>query len=146
MMIYTKKFLYSATTNSFYPTAMLSAYENANSLPDDVVEIDDSEAEEFMSETPVDKVRCGGENGHPTWCNVPPLTVEQQILIAEKIRQALLDEAATLTCDWRTELMLGTIDDSDKSKLAKWMGYIKKLRAVDTKKVPDIKWPSRPEN
>ncbi|WP_341535898.1 tail fiber assembly protein [Edwardsiella tarda] len=57
----------------------------------------------------------------------------------------LLDEANTITADWRTELVLGIISDGDKAKLTAWMEYIKAVKAVDTSTAPNVAWPLKPE-
>ncbi|ECY4825585.1 tail fiber assembly protein, partial [Salmonella enterica subsp. enterica serovar Lindern] len=70
---------------------------------------------------------------------------------AESQRQRLLDDAADITEDWRTDLQLEIISDEDKASLVKWMTYIKKLKALDLSGVKDetdynaIKWPAKPE-
>ncbi len=63
---------------------------------------------------------------------------------AELKRQTLLSDANNITADWRTELTLGIISDSDKEKLIAWMEYIKAVKAIDTSTAPDIQWPLRP--
>ncbi|EJF30229.1 MULTISPECIES: tail fiber assembly protein [Enterobacteriaceae] len=63
---------------------------------------------------------------------------------AELKRQTLLSEANNITADWRTELTLGIISDTDKEKLIVWMEYIKAAKAIDTSTAPDIKWPIAP--
>lgn len=143
-MEYKNKFLYSATTNLFYPTAVIHLYKNAGTLPDDAIEISDTDASKFMGDAPVGKVRCAGPNGSPTWNNTPPPTHEEQVAIAEQKRQELLIKANTVTADWRTELALGIISDDDKSKLTAWMQYIKAVKVVDTSVAPNIAWPDKP--
>ncbi len=59
-------------------------------------------------------------------------------------KQALLDNAAEVTSDWKTELALGIISDEDKANLIEWMNYIKAVKTVDTSKAPDITWPTPP--
>ncbi|WGE28642.1 tail fiber assembly protein [Edwardsiella tarda] len=75
----------------------------------------------------------------------PPPTHNELVAQAETFKQSLLDKASVITADWRTELALGTISDSDRAKLAKWMEYIRDVKAVDTSVVPDISWPPKPE-
>lgn len=64
---------------------------------------------------------------------------------ADQQKQALLDNAAETTSDWKTELALGIISDEDKASLIEWMNYTKAVKAVDTSKTPDITWPTAPE-
>jgi Caudovirales tail fibre assembly protein, lambda gpK len=62
--------------------------------------------------------------------------------IAEKKRRLL---AANVRISvWQTELQLGIIESEDRGKLIAWIGYIKKLEAVDTSTAPDIVWPVMP--
>ncbi|SMG51799.1 tail fiber assembly protein [Cedecea sp. NFIX57] len=63
---------------------------------------------------------------------------------AELKRQTLLSDANNITADWRTELTLGIISNSDKEKLVAWMEYIKAVKAVDTSTAPEIDWPIAP--
>lgn len=60
-------------------------------------------------------------------------------------KSALLDEANAATADWRTELALGIISDSDKTKLIAWMAYIRDVKATDTSTAPNVAFPSKPE-
>lgn len=66
------------------------------------------------------------------------------VAAANQQKQALLDNAAEVTSDWKTELALGIISDEDKASLIEWMNYIKAVQAVDTSKAPDITWPTPP--
>lgn len=66
------------------------------------------------------------------------------VAAANQQKQALLDNAAEVTSDWKTELALGIISDEDKASLIEWMNYIKAVKAVDTSKAPDIIWPTPP--
>ncbi|XEH50521.1 tail fiber assembly protein [Edwardsiella tarda] len=63
---------------------------------------------------------------------------------ADAKKASLLDEANATTADWRTELTLGIISESDKAKLVVWMEYIRDVKAVDTSVAPDITWPPKP--
>ncbi|MFP1920682.1 tail fiber assembly protein [Lonsdalea quercina] len=70
---------------------------------------------------------------------------EGEIAEAEQRRQTLLTEADSMTSDWRIELMLGDISDSDKTKLSAWMAYKSAVKAVDVSTAPDVSWPAQPE-
>ncbi|KAB0554619.1 tail fiber assembly protein [Pantoea stewartii] len=63
---------------------------------------------------------------------------------ANQHKQALLEQAAVVTSDWKTELTLGIISDEDKASLIEWMNYVKAVKAVDTSTAPDITWPPEP--
>lgn len=68
----------------------------------------------------------------------------------EEDRQSILTDAYAVTDDWRTELMLGEISDTDKQSLSKWMAYIKQVKNLDLSSVIDeesyseFKWPENP--
>ena len=66
------------------------------------------------------------------------------VAVADQQKQALLDNAAEVTSDWKTELALGIISDEDKASLITWINYIKEVKAVDTSTAPDITWPIPP--
>ncbi|MCX9039615.1 tail fiber assembly protein, partial [Citrobacter portucalensis] len=59
-------------------------------------------------------------------------------------KSALLAEASRVIQGWQTDLLLGTISESDKTKLIEWRAYIKALEAIKPAKAPDIIWPERP--
>lgn len=137
-----EKYLY--INNQFLPT----------SIKDEWIEVGmwDEEKGVFVSEEiflayPSEKdgkIRATGADGMPVWVDPPALTKEQLVQVAEIKRQTLLAEANTITADWRTELVLGIIDDADKEKLTEWMQYIKAIKAVDTSSPSDIIWPVKP--
>ncbi|KAA0547750.1 hypothetical protein F0327_25145 [Citrobacter braakii] len=60
-------YLYSASTNQFYPTVLIEAYRANNTLPDDVQPIDDDMALEFLGVPPEGMKRVAGSDGLPTW-------------------------------------------------------------------------------
>ncbi|WP_395266275.1 tail fiber assembly protein [Enterobacter soli] len=64
---------------------------------------------------------------------------------AEAQRQLLLDKADEIMRDWRDELALGAISDSDRAKLVAWLDYKKQLKALDTTQSPPLVWPDEPE-
>ncbi|ENC4784067.1 tail fiber assembly protein [Klebsiella pneumoniae] len=64
---------------------------------------------------------------------------------AEEQRLRLLTEVDDITSDWRVELMLGDISESDKAKLSAWMAYKSEVKAVDVSTAPDVTWPVKPE-
>ncbi|HFV1365254.1 TPA: tail fiber assembly protein, partial [Escherichia coli] len=50
-------YIYSATTNSFYPLEMKEDYTQADSWPDDAVEVDEQVYIEFSGLPPKGKIR-----------------------------------------------------------------------------------------
>lgn len=140
-----ENYVYSAISNSFYPVSLKYLYENAGTWPDDAIAISDEDFEVFTGTPPIGMQRSVGENGLPVWQSIPPLTREQEILIAENERQRLLVFAQQKISLWQTELQLGIISDEDKDSLIAWIGYIKAVQSVDTSTAPDIEWPLPPQ-
>ena len=90
-------------------------------------------------ETPFDK--WDGEK----WITDTAAQHSAAVAEANAKKSALLDEANAVTADWRTELALGIISDSDKTKLIAWMAYIRDVKATDTSTAPNVAFPSKPE-
>ncbi|HFT7677949.1 MULTISPECIES: tail fiber assembly protein [Citrobacter] len=134
-------FVYSSEQNAFW-------FADSTSAPADVVSVEKSVFEEFCV-TPLDgKRRVAGDDGLPSWEDIPPPTAEEikasAIAAAEQQKSQLLAEASEVTRGWQTDLLLGSISDADKAKLIEWRAYVKKLEAVDISSAPDIKWPTPP--
>ncbi|HHA1309115.1 TPA: tail fiber assembly protein [Enterobacter roggenkampii] len=75
---------------------------------------------------------------------VPELTREEYVGQAESTKAGLLSSARTTISIWQSELLLGSISDSDKASLVAWLAYIKAVEATDTSTAPDINWPEPP--
>lgn len=68
------------------------------------------------------------------------------IAIAENERQRLLAYADVVMQDWRTELMLGEISDTNRAKLSAWLAYKNEVKEVDVTIDPEnVIWPVPPE-
>ncbi|HHO9620328.1 TPA: tail fiber assembly protein [Escherichia coli] len=139
-------FQYSPSTNSFYPDDLLSVYEDAGTLPNDLVPVDEDVFREFTATPEPGKIRVAGSDGLPAWGDIPPPTHEELIVIAEQVGQQLLTHADAVMLDWRTELMLGEISDANRAKLSAWLAYKNKVKAVDVTTNPErVNWPVPPE-
>lgn len=138
-------FQYSPSTNSFYPDDLLSVYEDAGTLPNDLVPVDEDVFREFTATPEPGKIRVAGIDGLPAWGDIPPPTHEELIVIAEQVRQQLLTQADAVMLDWRTELMLGEISDTNRAKLSAWLAYKNDVKAVDATTAPEhVNWPVPP--
>ncbi|SAF73214.1 phage tail assembly chaperone gp38 [Enterobacter asburiae] len=84
-------------------------------------------------------------DGMPAWLDIPPLTAEQLLSQAENKRQSLLKHADEITADWRTELVLGEINEFNKRQLSEWMAYKRELKAMEITMASEITWPIQPE-
>ncbi|MFP1451823.1 tail fiber assembly protein [Escherichia coli] len=64
-------YCYSAKPNTFYPMQYLPDY--IEDWPDDAIQVEDSVYDEFAAKvTPSGKYRVAGDNGLPTWADIPP--------------------------------------------------------------------------
>lgn len=137
-------YLYSPKTNSFYATSLSDEYDSAGTLPDDAFTVDDSIYIEYSRKSPTGKVRVVDKNGLPVWGDIPPLTDEELITVAEAEKQMLIIEVNTETEMLRAKLALGRIREDEKALLKAWLDYLDELEAVDVSTAPDIIWPVKP--
>ncbi|EDT6689393.1 tail fiber assembly protein [Salmonella enterica subsp. enterica] len=137
---------YSPSTNSFYPDDLLSVYEDAGTLPNDLAPVSKDVFREFTATPEPGKMRVAGSDGLPACGDIPPPTHEELIAIAEQVRQQLLTHADAVMLDWRTELMLDEISDANRAKLSAWLAYKNEVKAVDVTTAPEnVNWPVPPE-
>lgn len=137
------KYIFDKKTNAFYPVVLQREYENAGMWPESGVGITEEVFASFQN-TPEGKMLGSDKEGNPVWVDVPPLTHEQHVAIAESQKQALIAEASEKTELWRTQLMLGIITEEDEASLKEWMQYVQKVQAIDTSDAPDIELPLKP--
>lgn len=139
------KYLYDAKTNAFYPFALKDDYAAAGSWPDDGIEVDETTFAEFQT-PPAGKVRVAGDDGYPTWANIPPPTHEQQVQIAENDKQSRISDANSFMNkkQWPGKAALGRIKGDELAQYNAWLDYLDALDAVDATSAPDIIWPTSP--
>ncbi|MCU6211623.1 tail fiber assembly protein, partial [Morganella morganii] len=95
--------------------------------------------------SPAGKVRVADKNGLPVWGNIPPLTDEELITVAEAKKQMLITEVNTETEMLRAKLALGRIREGEKAQLNAWLDYLDLLEAVDITTASYIDWPQKPK-
>ncbi|MFV9327034.1 tail fiber assembly protein [Citrobacter europaeus] len=139
-------FQYSPSTNSFYPDDLLSVYDDAGTLPNDLTPVYEDVFRKFTVTPEAGKMRVAGSDGLPAWGDIPPPSHEELIAIAEQVRQQLLTHADAVMLDWRTELMLGEISGANKAKLSAWLAYKNEVKPIDVTTDPEhVNWPVPPE-
>ena len=138
-------YFYSAKKNAFYPVSLEDAYRDANSWPEDGVEVDDSVYLEYSAAPPEGKVRVA-KNGMPSWADIPPPTHEELVASANTEKQKRIDQANDNMNgkQWPGKAAMGRLKDSEKEQYNAWLDYLDELEAVDTSTAPDIKWPTPP--
>ncbi|EIC1592422.1 tail fiber assembly protein [Enterobacter asburiae] len=137
------KYIFDKKTHAFYPVALQPEYENAGMWPESGVGITEEVFASFQN-PPEGKMLGSDKKGNPVWVDVPPLTHEQHVAIAEAQKQALIAEVHTETEMLRTKLALGRIKEDEKARLNSWLDYLDELEAVDVSTAPDIIWPVKP--
>ena len=127
-------YIYSATTNSFYPLEMKEDYTQADSWPDDAVEVDEQVYIEFSGLPPKGKIRIAGENGFPAWSEIPPPTHEEQIAAAEQEKQQLINQANDYmnSKQWPGKAAIGRLKGEELAQYNLWLDYLDALELVDT--------------
>ncbi|MCO8139779.1 tail fiber assembly protein [Escherichia coli] len=114
--------------------------------PSDAVLLTEEETETYWMVTPPDGKKLGAVDGKPAWVDIPPRTREELIKDAENERKRLLANADAVMLDWRTELMLDEISDTNRAKLSAWLAYKNEVKAVDVTADPEhVNWPVPPE-
>lgn len=70
------EYYYSASTNAFYPEALLDSYKQAKTLPDDIQPVGEDVFSEYTA-TPEGMRRVPNEYGLPKWEAVPPAVLTE---------------------------------------------------------------------
>ncbi|ENI0752602.1 tail fiber assembly protein, partial [Escherichia coli] len=85
--------VYSASNNSFFAKNDVAKYEQAGWELADIVEVTYDTYLEFIEDRTLQgKVRIAGDDGLPTWGEIPPPTHEEQIAAAELEKQQLINQ------------------------------------------------------
>ncbi|MBS3894586.1 tail fiber assembly protein [Serratia marcescens] len=132
---------FSATTTAFYPVEMLDMYEQAGTLPADLVDVTDADYTAFTGQPPAGKMR-GSKGKKPAWVDIPPPTQEEtrQGWVTNKTR--LLEEAEAVIRVLERAVKLDMATDEEKAQLEAWERYSVLLSRVD---VDNPEWPDKPE-
>ncbi|TXE22162.1 tail fiber assembly protein [Serratia ureilytica] len=136
------QYKFSATTTAFYPVEMLDMYEQAGTLPADLVDVTDETYTEFTGQPPEGKMRGGDKNGQPAWVDIPQPTPEQLRNQAEQKKAQLLDDAYAAMKPLELAVKHDMATDEEKAKLEAWERYSVLLSRVD---VDNPEWPDKPE-
>ncbi|HAT7555759.1 TPA: tail fiber assembly protein [Citrobacter freundii] len=138
-------YLFSPSTRGFYPEPMREIYEQAASLPPDTIVVSEDVRNTYNNTPPSGKCMIVVD-GLPAWGDIPPPSHDELIKVVEAERVRLLSHVDTITADWRTELTLGDISDSDKALLSLWMAYKREVKAIPAEAAiaTGFKWPSLP--
>ena len=140
------EYVYSARHNAFFPVDMIDKYKSVGWDLSDAKEVNQNIVSEFMAEPPQGKVRIAGEDGLPTWADIPPPTHEELIEITESERQLLINQANEYmnSKQWPGKAAIGRLKGDELVQYNLWLDYLDALELVDTSGAPDIEWPTPP--
>ncbi|MDE9437483.1 tail fiber assembly protein [Xenorhabdus bovienii] len=139
-------YIYSAKNNAFCPMAWKQRYVDVGTWPDDGVEVGESVFLEFAIETPPEgKRRIAGDNGLPTWGDIPPPTQEELQQQVQNQRRNLLNEADTEIMRLERIIRRKMATPDEQKRFDAWELYSIELQRLDTSTVPDINWPKAPK-
>ncbi|WP_343103581.1 tail fiber assembly protein [Morganella morganii] len=139
------KYRFNPENNMFYPYSMKESYETSGDWPAAGADVSEDIYIKFIGEAPDGKKLGSDKKGNPVWVDIPPLTREQHIAIAESQKQALIAEVHTETEMLRAKLALKRLKPDEEALLIAWLDYLDELEAVDVSTAPDIIWPVKPE-
>ncbi|QFH73131.1 tail fiber assembly protein (plasmid) [Enterobacter sp. E76] len=130
--------LFSASTLGFYDFTIHT------DIPSDAVEITDAIWQGLLDGQAEGKRIAADEKGFPELTDLPPLTQQQLTEQAEKLKQALKNEADAEIA-WRQDAVDAGIEtDKEARELTSWKKYRVLLMRIDATKAPDINFPPKP--
>ncbi|EOY4469464.1 tail fiber assembly protein [Cronobacter sakazakii] len=141
-------FFFSASEKTFFIKATLPLYENAGTLPADVIEIDNNVAREFMADARPGKVIGVDESGMPVWIDAPPPSQEEVILSNTIKKQVYINQANDYINNkqWPGKAAMGRLTNMERNSYNQWLDYLDALEAIDNTSSQNIAWPESPQN
>ncbi|MBC3250979.1 tail fiber assembly protein [Serratia fonticola] len=136
---------FSATTVGFYPVEMLEMYEQAGTLPADLVDVTDEAYKTFTGQPPEGKMR-GSKGNQPAWVDIPPPTIEETRQGMASRKAQLLNEAYAAMKPLELAVKHDMATDEEKTQLDAWERYSVLLSRVKPEDAPDIEWPEQPQS
>ncbi|CRL43893.1 Caudovirales tail fibre assembly protein [Sodalis glossinidius str. 'morsitans'] len=112
-----EQYKFSARTGSFFPVSMLNDYIKAGSLPDDLVDVDETTFWQFCASPPSGKQRGANAQGYPAWIDVPPPTPEEARLSVDVTKRRLMDEVTRAMAPLEDAVDLDMATDAEKAAL-----------------------------
>lgn len=127
-----KNAYFSPSLSLFYAANMVEDGSYGDSLPVDLIEITEVEADTYWRVSPPAGKAIGVSKGRPVWIDIPPLTAEQQAAIAD-IERTQLRSVADSEIAWRQDAIdVEIATEDEKTALAEWKTYRVLLMRVDT--------------
>lgn len=140
------QYIFSAKNNEIIPISLKELYVFAETWPDDAAEIPDDVAFEFLSPVPAGKMRSVGDGGLPCWVDLPALTQDQKIAIAEQDKKRRINVANDYmnSRQWPGKAAIGRLKGDELASYNSWLDYLEELEALDTSSGLNPSWPEDP--
>lgn len=138
-----KNYYWSAKGVCFYPIEDKDKYTAAGFDLSDVILVDDSVFEKYALNHPAGIIRGVGEDGMPTWVDLPKPTAEQNKFSADHVKVELLSQATLAIAPLQDAVDLDEATDVEVAALKAWKQYRVAVNRIDTTTV-DILWPKLP--
>ncbi|MGD8163417.1 tail fiber assembly protein [Pantoea sp. FN0307] len=140
-------FFFSASEKTFFIKATLPLYENAGTLPGDIIEVDNKVARRFMADAQPGKVIGIDDSGFPIWIDAPPPSQEEAIRSNAIKRQVYISQANEYINNkqWPGKAVMGRLTSQEKESYNLWLDYLDALEVIDTSSTLVINWPVPPE-
>ncbi|HBD0169122.1 TPA: tail fiber assembly protein [Escherichia coli] len=134
---------FSETTIGFYEKSLFKRYEDAGSLPDDIIEVDNATYEMYSSSPPLGMM-LGSKEGMPAWVKPPAKTKEELSAEALEMKNNLILKANGEIA-WRQDAVdAGIATSSESDELKEWKKYRISLMRFDIYNASEVNWPPTP--
>lgn len=137
-------YFYSATTNAFYVSSLMSDYKGAGTLPDDVTEISAQWYGYLIDGQAMGKEIRPNEYNQPVLSEPTPPTTQELKIVAEGRKSELIRDAGEAIAILQDADELGIATEDELASLTLWKRYRVMLNRLDISKAPDIEWPEKP--
>ncbi|MFJ5855356.1 tail fiber assembly protein [Enterobacter cancerogenus] len=134
-------YFYSAMTNAFYASSLLSDYEGAGTLPDDISEISAQWYEHLISGQAMGKEISSNEYNQPVLSEPPPPTPQELRAVAEGKKSQLMRETGEAIAILQDAVDLGISTEEENELLLALRSYRVLVSRVD---VDNPVWPEKP--
>ena len=140
-----ESYIYSAKTGGFCPASWKALYQNTpDGWPDDGVEINASEYDALFKGQSEGKIITSDDSGYPILIDVQEPTHEENVVIAEALRDKLMKDAAAKIAPLQDAADIDDATDEERASLKDWKKYRIALNRLDLSAAPDITWPESP--
>lgn len=127
------KIFYSKNKPGFY-------IKDVSVVPKDAKEISEQVWQDLLNGQTAGKV-IDFSDDPPT---IKDRKLEKYDLIVERQQRINIANKYISSRQWPSKIMLGRLNDEEKSEFNRWLDYLDELEAVDTSTAPEITWPNSP--